>query len=131
MNERLWLQRAVCLACLVPLSAGFAGAVFGPSFVMRLDNVEATGIALDSHTRYLSGLLLAIGLAFLSTVPTIERQSARFKLLTFIVVVGGFARLAGLVVMGVPPKGMIFALAMELVITPLLCLWQMRIASKV
>ncbi len=45
---------------------------------------------LDSHFRYLSGLLLAIGIGFASTVPRIEAQGGRFWLLTGIVMVGGY-----------------------------------------
>lgn len=130
MNERKWLQIAVCIACVVPIGAGSAGVVFGSSFPAWIDETHATGLALDSHTRYLSGLLLAIGLAFLSAVPSIERQTMRFRLLTFIVFVGGLSRLAGVIISGTPPVGMIFGLLMELVVTPLLCLWQARIASR-
>lgn len=130
MDERRCLQIAVCVACIVPIGAGLAGVIFGASFPNWIDDANATGLALDSHVRYLSGLLLAIGLAFLSAVPTIERKSSRFKLLTFIVFVGGLSRLAGLVMIGIPPKGMMFGLVMELVITPLLCLWQRRVSQK-
>jgi hypothetical protein len=35
-------------------------------------------ISSDSHLRYLSGLLLGIGLCFWSTVPRIEAKTARF-----------------------------------------------------
>ncbi|RYE44180.1 MAG: DUF4345 domain-containing protein [Hyphomicrobiales bacterium] len=130
MNERRCLQVAVCVACIVPIGAGLAGVIFGSSFLGWIDDANASGRALDSHTRYLSGLLLAIGLAFLSAVPAIERHSARFTLLTSIVFVGGLTRLAGLAVTGIPPKGMIFGLIMELVITPLLCVWQRRVSQS-
>lgn len=51
------LQWAVRLACLVPLLAGGAGALSGFGF---LDQPLAP--AADSHARYLSGLLLGLGL---------------------------------------------------------------------
>ena len=83
---------------------------------------------LDSHVRYLSGLLLAIGLGFWSTVPSIERRTARFRLLTALVVAGGLGRLIGVLLDGLPPAPMLAGLGMELVVTPLLCAWQGRIA---
>ena len=84
----------------------------------------------DSHVRYLSGLLLAIGIAFWTTVPAIERRTARFRLLTALVVIGGIGRLISLVFVGVPPGPMLFGVVMELAITPGLCLWQGVVASK-
>jgi hypothetical protein len=129
MNERRCLQIAIALASLVPISAGLAGAAFGASFTNWLDDTAYFGSALDSHVRYLSGLLLGIGIAFLTTVPEIETHARRFMLLTLIVFAGGLARLAGVIVSGPPHRGMLFALAMELVVTPLLWAWQKRLAQ--
>ena len=84
--------------------------------------------ALDSHVRYLSGLLLAIGLTFWSSIPRIEDRTTLVRLLTAMVVLGGLARAIGFSVSGWPGTGMAFGLAMELVVTPLLCLWQGRVA---
>jgi hypothetical protein len=85
-------------------------------------------IALDSHYRYLSGLLLAIGVAYWSTIPDIERQGARFSLLTLLVVTGGFFRGLGMLMGGPPGAVMTCALMVELGLTPFLYLWQMRVA---
>jgi hypothetical protein len=46
-----------------------------------------------------------------------------------IVVLGGLARVVGLLITGLPSLTMLAALAMELVVTPLLCLWQIRVAN--
>lgn len=123
MEKRL-LQAAVMLACLVPLSAGIGGGLRGADLL----NTVATP-DLDSHIRYLSGLLLGIGIGFASTVPHIERHAARFRLLTLIVLLGGALRLLGLLYQ-TPGLPMQFALVMELVVTPLLCLWQHRLARR-
>jgi hypothetical protein len=90
-----------------------------------------TTVSLDSHFRYLSGLLLGIGLAFWGLIPGIADRGHAFRLLTFLVVVGGLGRLIALVVVGVPSAPMLAALGMELVVTPLLCLWQGRVAARV
>jgi hypothetical protein len=125
-RERRLLQKVVAIAGLVPVGAGLYGVVFGAA----LTGDSGMSISGDSHYRYLSGLLLGIGLLFWSGIPGIERNKGRFQLLTLIVVVGGLARLGGLLLTGLPALTMLFALVMELVVTPVVCLWQMRVAGQ-
>lgn len=124
--ERRALQIAVAVGSLLPLGAGAAGVALGPR--MLLGGTLVGSVDLDSHLRYLSGLLLAIGLGYVSTVPRIEAHGSRFRLLTAIVVLGGIGRLVSLVTVGPPSAAMVGALAMELVVAPALALWQRRIA---
>ena len=53
----------------------------------------------------------------------------RFRLLTTVVVIGGVARLLGLALGDAPAADVEVALAMELVVTPVLCLWQSRVMT--
>jgi hypothetical protein len=117
------LQVTVAVLALVPIGAGLAGAIDGAALVG-----DTLSVSADSHFRYLSGLLLAIGLLFWSVIPRIERKARLTRLLTAIVFVGGLARLGGVIAMGKPSPAMLFGLVMELVVTPLICLWQSRIA---
>lgn len=123
-NEKKLLQTIVALACLVPVSAGLGGILRGAELL------DGNGMNLDSHFRYLSGLLLGIGLGFASAIPHIERHTSRIRLLTAIVVVGGSGRILGLLLEGIPNTAMLAALGMELVVTPLLCLWQYRLVKR-
>jgi len=123
---KLLLQSAVAVCSLVPIAAGGAGVVLGPALV----GTDGGGGDLDGHFRYLSGLLLGIGLAYAASVPGIERHRARFLLLGTIVVIGGLGRLLSLILMGVPSPVMLAALAMELIVTPLLTVWQGRVARR-
>ena len=125
-KERRWLQKVVGVAGLVPFVAGLYGVVFGAA----LTGDAGLSAAGDSHYRYLSGLLFGIGLMFWSGIPAIERNTGRFQILTLIVVVGGLARLFGLVLTGMPSLTMVGALVMELGVTPLVCLWQFRVARQ-
>ncbi|HYM72876.1 MAG TPA: DUF4345 domain-containing protein [Stellaceae bacterium] len=120
------LQVVVAVGSLVPISAGAAGIALGPAMV----DMGATPALADSHFRYLSGLLLGIGLGFITTVPRIETHAARFRLLAAIVVVGGLGRLLSLLTHGYPNPGMLFGLVMELAVTPALALWQARVAGR-
>ncbi len=123
-RERRLLQVAVALLALIPIGAGLSGIWLGPAMVRVVD----AGITADSQFRYLSGLLLAIGLCFWRMVPIIERAGPAARLLTLVVFIGGIGRLVSLIALGVPSPAMLGGLGMELVVTPLLCLWQMRIA---
>jgi hypothetical protein len=124
-RERRLLQQAVALMAVVPAATGLYGVLFG--LALTGDAVSVSG---DSHFRYLSGLFLAIGLCFWSTVPGIEVKTNRFRLLTVLVVLGGFGRLIGLMLTGVPSIFMLGGLVVELIVTPLLCLWQTRVANR-
>jgi hypothetical protein len=121
MEKRL-LQVSVALAALVAVTVGLAGVVWGASGLGE----QAPGI-LDSQVRALSGILAAIGIAYWTTVPDIQRAGARFGLLTLIVVAGGFARALGMLIAGPPGPIMGAALALELLVAPALYLWQARI----
>lgn len=121
MTEKRALQLSIAIAAMLPVCAGLWDIAHGLS--------GSVGWA-DNHHRYLSGLLLAIGLGFWSTIPEIETRAARIRLLTALVVIGGLARLLGLAFGDVATPMVVAALAMELVIAPLLCLWQARIESR-
>jgi len=121
MEKRL-LQVSVTFAALVAVAVGMAGVVWGAGGLGE----QAPG-PLDSQVRALSGVLAAIGVAYWTTVPDIQRASARFGLLTLIVVAGGFARALGMLIAGPPGPAMGAALALELLVAPALYLWQSRI----
>ncbi|MDQ2804824.1 MAG: DUF4345 domain-containing protein [Pseudomonadota bacterium] len=124
------LQFAVAIGGLVPVGAGLAGVLLGPRMADDMAAGLGGAMSLDSHFRYLSGLLLGIGLAFWSLIPDIAARGPAFRLLTALVVTGGLGRLLGLMLAGTPSPPMLFGLAMELVVTPLLCLWQSRVAAR-
>lgn len=126
IGERALLKGVVAVACLVPILTGLDGVVRGAA-MMRLATVPAD---LDSHYRYLSGIFLVLGLAFASTIPAIERQGPRFRLLGAMVVMGGLARLLSWAMVGEPSLPHRLGLVMELGVVPLLMLWQARIARR-
>ena len=60
----------------------------------------------------------------------VRARAARFRLLAALVVLGGAGRLLSLVLRGYPGKSMLFGLAMELIATPALTVWQSRVAAQ-
>ncbi len=127
MIEKRVLQLVVALACLVPLSTGSASIWNGPAM---FGGAQQVPVDLDSHFRYISGIFLALGIGFVTCIPDIERKGGRFRMLGAMVVVGGCARLWSLVEVGVPGRGHVFGLVMELGVVPLLMLWQWRFAER-
>jgi len=126
IGERRLLRAVVAISCLVPILTGLDGVVRGAAMLGAI----APSPDLDSHFRYLSGIFLMLGLAFASTVPHIERQTARFRLLGAMVIVGGLGRALSWAMIGAPGYGHQLGLGMELVVVPLLMLWQARVARR-
>ena len=125
-TERRLLKLSVALACVVPIGAGAAGMLFGP-WAIETD-IAGDHLELESHFRYLSGLLFGIGIAFAASIPAIERRSQLFAPLSLMVVIGGLSRLGAVLAYDVGAASQIFALAMELGVVPILYVWQKRIA---
>ena len=124
-RERKLLQQTVAIVATIPVATGLYGVLFGQALTG-----DAVSISAESHFRFMSGLLLGIGLCFWSTLPGIEDKTNRFRFLTLLVVIGGLGRLAGLVLTGLPSFFMMGGLFIELVVTPVLCLWQTRVANR-
>ncbi len=119
------LQVVVAVLAAVPTTAGLAGVVLGPA---AFGVSEADSTSLDSHVRFLSGVFLAIGLCFYSTVRRIERHRTRFRLAAAAVFVGGLGRLLSLILMGAPEWPHLVGLALELLVVPALVIWQGAVA---
>ena len=116
-TERRRLQIAVAMAAGVPVGVGLWGVLAG---------VGAPGAFADSQYRYLSGLLVGVGFSFWAMVPAIERRAWPFRMLGAIVVLGGMARLGSFLASG-GSQAVLAALAMELIVTPILVLWRERV----
>jgi hypothetical protein len=118
--ERRLLQGVILLAACVPVYGGLWGA---------LGHMRTLDASAASEARYLSGLLLGVGLTFWACVPTIELRGAVVRALAVIVFVGGLARLAGTPVTGWS-HSVTLPLVMELGVTPLVALWRERVERR-
>ena len=124
MTEKRALQFAIALAGLVPVTAGGLGAMW-PEALGLAGRSEAL-----SHLSYLSGLLLGLGLAFWSMIPSIEQRGRMFGTLAAIVALGGLARLVLAARLGAWGLSATLPLVMELGVTPALWLWQRRVSRS-
>lgn len=125
-REKRRLQQVVAVLAAVPALAGLSGVLFGHAITGDVN----PSVSADSHFRFLSGLLLGIGLCFWWTVPAIEEKTTLFRFLALMIVLGGLARLVGLYITGVPSLFMLLALFLELAVTPALAMWQTRLANR-
>ncbi len=124
-RERKLLQQTVAIVATVPVATGLYGVLFGQALTG-----DAVSISAESHFRFMSGLLLGVGLCFWSTLRGIEAKTDRFRFLTLLVAIGGLGRLIGLGLTGLPSLFMVGGLVLELIVTPVLCLWQTRVANR-
>lgn len=129
INGTLFRVTVFCLA-LIPLSAGLAGVLLGtefPGFMAEAGNADA-----PSHFRFLSGIFLAMGVAYWSCAFNLGSAKwgeplPRFRLLCVLTISGGLARLLSLVTDGLPSTGHLVGLGMELIVVPLLLLWSFHL----
>ena len=126
MNKRL-LQLAIIIFGFVPVLAGGYGVING---VNLFDNTAQPSSDLTNHFRYLSGLLLGVGLLFWSFIPRIESKSIQIQTLAIIVFIGGLARLSGTLLHGELTPSIAFALCMELIVTPMIWWWHRRLFNS-
>lgn len=123
MSRRL-LQVALLILSLSPLGFGTIGMVRGAEWLGH-----DVAPDLDSHFRYLSGIFFGVGLALLACIPRIESATIRFRWIAALVIIGGLARLGGVLAGTVPGTPHLVGLGVEVVLTPLLVLWQSRLRA--
>jgi hypothetical protein len=115
MSKRL-LQIAVAILGLVPISAGLSGVILSPAAFGGPADIKD----LNSHFRYISGILLDVGSASCTTIPNIQIKTERFRLLTALVFIAGLARLMSLLLDGAPTTPHLIGLFLELGVVPAL-----------
>lgn len=126
-TERRLMQGAIAATCTISLSASLTSILRGAEWLAGDIPVPAD---LDSHFRYLSGLLLGIAIGFLSCMRRIERKGPRLRLLAAIVFGGGLARALSLIEIGLPSYGHLGGLAIELIVVPAIVAWHWSFARR-
>ena len=112
---------------LVPIFAGLYGMVMGLFMFGVADFIQAQGMATDSHFRYLSGLLFTIGILFWYFLPNITEHKKVISYITLMVFIGGLNRLLFAVYYGEYSILVVLPIVMELIITPLIYWWIVRV----
>jgi len=127
--ERRALQGVLAVLSLIPLLGLWLIWLQGPGYFLGDSGVSIPS-SLDNQLRYLAGVYFGtVTLTLWWAIPRIEARSEAVTIAAVGVFLGGIGRLVSIASVGMPgDPSMLVGLVLELVVAPLLVLWQRRIA---
>jgi hypothetical protein len=111
------------------LTRGVAGLSLFTPVPLPIDATDPTWAVVDYMFRALAGIWFAVGLMLAFVVPSIEKHSAWFALLCIATFGMGVGRLFSIAHFPLASGNSIGAMVTELVLPPILVLWQRRVAK--
>ena len=121
VSSGTWAQVAVAVLLLGSLVLAVRTSVPSPRMRTLVRTVVGVGLVAT--------VVALVLLPERDAVAVVDATLAAVVCFTLVVVLGGLGRLVGLLLTGIPSLFMLGGLLMELVVTPVLCLWQTRIAN--
>lgn len=127
--QRRTLQVFLIILGLVPVITGILG-------MLGVDDplYAALGLPrnplLDSNMRFYSGVWVVLGIAVLSTVPTLEKHFPLYRVLWAMIFFGGIGRLLSIFLIGLPPIPFIGFTLLEIIGAPVFLYWHYRVANQ-
>lgn len=127
--ERRALQAVLGVLSVLPLIGLGLTWVVGPVYFLHGAPGEV-GVSLDNQMRYLAGIYAgAVTGALWWAIPAVEERGIAVRLAAGAVFLGGVGRCVSMLSVGPPSDAtMLYGLALEMGVTPLLVLWQRRVA---
>ena len=125
MNRR-GLQVLTAVLAAIPVITGIIGMT-GISDPLYSSITLPRSAVLDSNLRFLSGVWLGLGVALYWTVPNINKKTALFRAIWGTIFVGGIGRLTSMLMVGLPPAPFVGFTIVEIVVAPIMVLWQGRL----
>lgn len=125
MSRRL-LQLVMAVLGLIPILTGII-AMTGVDDPLYASLCLPQSPVLDSNLRFFAGVWIALGVALLWLIPSIERQTILFRLIWGAVFLGGVGRLISASFVGLPPGPFIGFTALEIIGAPLFAFWQTQV----
>jgi hypothetical protein len=124
---RRGLQIVLGTLSAIPFASGLGGVFVGPR-ALPGDNTPVTA-NVDSEYRYAHALWFAAAPILWATLPRVERETTRLRVLSGAIVLGGLGRVAAWRSTGRPAPVLVGATALELIGVPALMAWQHRVAT--
>jgi hypothetical protein len=112
---------------LVGIGVGLAGFWFGihnPFY--EVHDVGAPAM-LDTAIRYYSGVWLGVGAVALWLVPRIAKEATAFRIVWFVVFLGGIGRVISLATVGYAGPMFLFFTFVEVLGSPAIIWWHSRV----
>jgi len=127
MSSKLLLQIILGVMALIPLTRGLPGALRGlPETLSKTDGFPQ----LDSDARFWATIWTTMGCSCYLMIPHIESHSLMFRTLMAAIFLGGISRLLSLRKYRYAVQiWLVVPLIAELIIAPLLAIWQIRISG--
>ena len=128
--ERRFFQITIAILSLIPIMDAVLAFYQGPSHLFPDGGTYPTN--LDNHYRYLTGAYLAVAFVIWWTLGNVEERVVPFRMISAAVFIGGLGRVVSMMTVGMPESSeYIVGAFIELVLVPLLLLWQVRLQRKV
>ena len=128
--EKRSLQVAMAIVGLAPLITGALGFYNGARGPLYTDAEPCLSVLLDSNLRYFHGVWFGAGVVTYWLIPRIERETALFRAIWFMVFLGAAGRIVSILSLGFPANPtFLFLFSVELLGAPLFVYWQHRVAK--
>jgi hypothetical protein len=128
------LQIVLAVLGLIPILTGGLSLVLGVGALSvvggDITSEMSSNIVFDSEIRFLGAIWLGVGVLVYWIIPSIDKQTTLFRLLTGTIFLGGIGRSLSAFLVGIPPALFIAIIVLELLGMPLLVLWQSFISTS-
>ena len=124
---------ALAATCLIPGGAGTFGGLNLSSALSGgeslFDGESVLRGFTDNQFRFAFGIFFAQGITLLYILPKVESRLHLFRFVALALFIGGIGRLLNIVEYGVVDSVIVGPTVVELVLVPIMALWQTRISK--
>jgi hypothetical protein len=125
MTSRRNLQRTIVGFAVVAIVTGTLTVFFGTAVIPRGGSATAS---VESELRFYGAWYLGAGLFLASLARRIEHRAFELRMVSLLLVLGGVGRILAIADAGWPHPLFIVLLALELLLPPVLVVWQWRVS---
>jgi uncharacterized protein DUF4345 len=123
--SRKYLQRTLVALAAIPIATGALSLLLGSAVI---PDAGSTAASVESELRFYSVWYLGAGVFLASLAPRIEQRGRELQAVCGLLVLGAVGRLLAIASSGRPHPLFVALLVVELVLPPVLVLWQARVA---